>query len=599
MADDAKPSPLQKIKSRFNLSLAAMVSMVVAVLLIGLAAIAWVIYATDPTRVAWGDYMTIGRAAGLIALWATTIAVTYMTVRVWMNDVPIGHRPVSEGWKAGEQLLARHGVQLSDLPCFVVLGCPTRHQQEQWFGATGVSTPHPASGQAPAIDWHLDQDRILIFCRDLGVYGGLLRSTEVDRPDEVENHAETPSKPCGTDNVNAPTDQREAEPASTDSTILLEQETKNPVANDSVMIGSDGPQEDASGNVGSDDGAKHSADPISISDAPSTVAMAAPKTSATKSSAGQETTTFASAMQTLDRASALVSDAQSFSEAVVPEAPSPEPLSSVSTTNYQASMSQFCMRLRSARFPHSSINGILVLVDSQTFSSRTSTPREASESGRLLGRAIRKDLEQLQLELGVATPVTTLVSENNQPGDYLELCRRLRQVEPDRTTALGQTFSSEQIPTEDSMNELADNAIGQVENRIHKIFQLPRSLAQPQNYRLVRMLIRCRRWRSGLRSLMVESSATSQREGAEGIVSSSEPTIVSGLFVASPTNSPVAEGYVGSVIDRMISQQNHLAWTRDEQASWTRHRRALSGLAASTVLLAICLVVQLWIVLAS
>lgn len=630
MSDDAKPSLLQKVHSRLNFSLAAVVSTVVALLLLALAAIAWMIYATDPTRVAWGDYFTIGRAAGLLGLWLATVAITYLTVRVWMNDVSLGHQNVSEGWKAGEKLLARHAVRLTDLPCFVVLGCPTRHQQEKWFGAGGVSTPHPTTGQDPALDWHLDQDRILIFCRDMGVYGGMLRSTDGG---QSESNASQRSVFSNQASLATKEDtQAEAKVVEVGPQESIVAEGIVGPTDGETDAQADGETEGGESGVSSGDHEQSlhheqydASNTVSMSDTPSTITKASPKppasltstASATDSRVGTEATAVVSAMATLDHASALIRDAQKSQEAMIQEARMPEPLSSVSTTDHQQALSKFCTRLRAARFPHAPINGILVLVDSQFLSGRsgygqnasrhsasytaksyTATASEAAESGRFIGRAIRSDIEQMQLELGVAAPVTTLVSESTQPDDYIELCRRLRQVEQEKQVAMGQPFASEQIPTVEAMNGLADDAISQVENRIQRVFQLPRSLTQPQNYRLVRMLIRCRSWRTGLRSLMVESSATGHRDGAVSVGASSEPGIVSGLYVASPTNSPLATGYVRSVIQRMIAQQNHLSWTREERVSWTRYRRVLASLVTTTVLLSIGMAIQLWLVLA-
>ena len=174
MSDEPKPTIMQRIKSWFDLSLAAMAAIVVGIVLLSIAAIAWLIYSVDPNRIAWGDYLTIPRAAGLFALWTLSCITTYFGVRVWMNDVPTGDRRIREGWNAGMLLLSKHGVKLSDLPCFVVLGCATRHEQDLLVGAEGFSTPHQSSSSAPAIDWHLSKDRILIFCRDIGVFAGLL-----------------------------------------------------------------------------------------------------------------------------------------------------------------------------------------------------------------------------------------------------------------------------------------------------------------------------------------------------------------------------------------------------------------------------------------
>ena len=566
MSDKPQPTIIDKMKSCVDLSLAAVAAMLVGIVLLSLAGITWLVYSVDPTRVAWGDYMTIERLLGLLALWCLTCLATYGSVRVWMNDTPVGHRRVREGWKAGMTLLSKHGTGIADLPCFIVFGCSTRHEQDQLVGKEGFGVAHQDASQCGAIDWHLSDDRILIFCRDVGVYARMLQNADRGKDSEPSVPPKTRS-----DRLVESGEQAESEDSAASDTTA----TVAP------------PEDTVQDNVRDTDGALASTD---SHPSPTAVATVATDVQATKQS-NAEKASIDRVLTQLDRANTLVHDAQAVgtmpltAESIVESIPST--VSSVEKTMSQKLLSQLCGRLRAARFPHSPINGTMVMVNSGVIGD--------PESARGLGRAIRNDLDQLRAELGVTSPVTVLVSDTDHHEDFAELARRLRisGQGQGQDVMLGKDFESGEIPTVDAMNRLAVDAVRQTQNRIHQIFQVRGSLAQPQNHRLVRVLLRCRRWRQALQGLMVEScSDVSASTAIEDPLT--DAPIVSGLYFASPGSSSLAGGFVRSVMDRMVGQQNHLVWTAREKRRTARYQRTIRALAFVTTALSIALAAQLW-----
>tara|TARA_R110002049_G_scaffold4601_2_gene31735 strand:+ start:20779 stop:22608 length:1830 start_codon:yes stop_codon:yes gene_type:complete len=605
MSDEAKPTAMQKIKSYFDLSLAALVSLVVGVILLALAGIAWLIYSLDATRIAWGDYMTTPRIVGLVGLWVLSVATTYFSVRVWMSDVPVGDRRIREGWKAGMKLLSKHGVALADLPCFVVFGCTNRHEQDLLVGADGHGTIHQSSAGLPAIDWHLSDERIMIFCRDIGVYGSLMQNFDA---------SETFATAGSSTTTQTATPRREASIATDADTKDAEKNAASDDANTESDIDQQANQDASShanaADTQSDDDPESSdestlspelSDTNSSASAPTLTADPVVKSSGTGTDVAARAETITSALTSLDRANALVRDAlvadpqaidatPLISEEVV-ETPS---ITSIQATESQALLSQFCTRLRASRFPHSAINGALVVVDAAVVAA-------SNQSARTVGRAIRSDLDQLRVELGVSSPVTMLVAEKEHADDFAELGRRLRIIGQDQDIALGKEFESAELPTVAAMNQLAGDSVRQIQHRIHQIFHTPRSLAQPQNHRLVRVLIQCRRWSDALRALMVESCASAETSHE----SASDAPIVSGLYIApagksshaasSQKSSMLTAGFIRAVLDRMVDQQNHLAWTSKERQRGAKHQWTVNLLRMLTLVLAIAFALQLWI----
>lgn len=569
MSDDPKPTLKERIQAKFRFSLATWSACAVGVSLLLVAALAWCLYSLDSSRVAWGAYMTLGRAATLLVLWAVACAVTYLTVRVWMHDLPVTDTRIADGWNAGMQLFSKHGVGLSDLPCFVVLGCPSRYQQDRWCGELG-HTPTPSQGpQAPAIDWHLTNERVLLFCRDVGVYGTLLqelagknRKSATDDSSADDSTLTASAKLPDTEQIDSgDTDEEPAVGAD-----QLEDEKIEPPAE----LWAEGNSASSAGDVPSPSGAT------------TTQATLTNRPSTTNEQVAQN-----NALRSLDRVHELVNDAQR----IVPTSDNPslvaESLTSMQTSECQESLTQLCNRLRSSRFPSCAINGTLVLVESEFLRNTTTTARN-------LGRAIRSDLEQLRRELGISCPTTVVVSDSQSSDDYVELFRRMTLSQPD-CDELGIKFDSEELPGAEAMNSLADRLVNEVESQINGLFRAPDALSQPHNHRLVRVLIRCRRWRQSLRTLMVEAcgSISDVSAGAAGTAAAPDRSIVSGLFVAAPGDSAVLRPHRQAVFRRMFAQQNHLDWTSSAKRQDGIQRRVVRALVMISVLLTITLLIQL------
>ena len=101
---------------------------------------------------------------------------------------------------------------------------------------------------------------------------------------------------------------------------------------------------------------------------------------------------------------------------------------------------------------------------------------------------------------------------------------------------------------------------------------------------------------------MVESCAV----GAGGVTAAatgnrlaSDTPIVSGLFFGTPEISPTVQRFTRAVFQRMVQQQNHLAWTIAERKRWAMDRRMIAALSAVTLVLAFVLAVQLWMLLSA
>ena len=126
---DSQPSHASRFRRLLRFSVAGWATIVMGVTLQVVAVTAWIVYSLDPSRVAWGNYMTLNQALGLLLLWALCCFLTYWSVRLWMRQPPIADKALRESWKSGRDWLAHHSYALGELPVFIVLGCWSRHLQ--------------------------------------------------------------------------------------------------------------------------------------------------------------------------------------------------------------------------------------------------------------------------------------------------------------------------------------------------------------------------------------------------------------------------------------------------------------------------------------
>lgn len=624
MTDEQPPTMIDRVKSRLQLSVAATATVVVGVVLLLVASIAWLVYSLDPSRVAWGDYMSIGQGLSMLALWVLSCLFTYWSVRLWMQQPPVGESALHDSWSRGTNWIASHGVDLKQMPCFVVLGSSSRYWQEQLF-EHGRHLPHsPEDVEAP-IDWVLADDHVLLVCRHVGVYSRLIEKmrartstpiTDAKPPFDLTAHRQetgiaATSGPVG--NLESPETAASSEIVATGNEIAASgQSDATPIENDPLTAGSEpesSPPEPGNGSRplrsrekqlrsdGSHDGHRSPLAPLDFDETGTAIAPLQRSRSESMPSESESHPAL-DALKELDQ---LVQQA-SRDEATSPtdqERSEPVPqtvlLDSLELVQSQDAISRLCTCLKGCRYPLSPINGVLVVADPEQMVDEA--------SARAIGRAVRSDLEQIQGELGVISPVTTLVIEHPYHDDVAELSRRLATsprlvdaIAPNLDSSgavLGRAFDPAGVPTQQALSTLVDQTIASIRNRIEDILGSPESLTQPSNHRLVRLSIRFRFWSARLQQFMTESCGTirSYRD------SDAEPLMSTGLFFAGLGSGSLLRRFTGAAIDQMKAQQDHLQWTAAQLGQHAKQRTMLRWLVAATCLLAFVLLAQMWLAL--
>jgi hypothetical protein len=113
----------------------------------------------------------------IIAVLAITLATptaTYYLVRLWLEGDVSRYPDIDRAWEAGIQALADEGIDVTDLPLYLVLGVPNESEAAELIGAARISMVVSGSpkGKAP-LHWYASHDAIYLVCTGLGRLGRL------------------------------------------------------------------------------------------------------------------------------------------------------------------------------------------------------------------------------------------------------------------------------------------------------------------------------------------------------------------------------------------------------------------------------------------
>jgi len=111
---------------------------------------------------------------GILAVLVATPTATYFLVRLWLEPDVSKYPDVDRAWEAGVQALAEAGIDLTDLPLYVVLGVPNENDAAGLIAAARITTVVAGSpkGKSP-LHWYASSDAIYLLCTGLGRLGRL------------------------------------------------------------------------------------------------------------------------------------------------------------------------------------------------------------------------------------------------------------------------------------------------------------------------------------------------------------------------------------------------------------------------------------------
>lgn len=499
------------IQAISGISLAARVSLLVAITMWLLAGATWWMYANDPTRLGWGSYMTPQRGAMLVTMWMVCVAAVYASIRVAMNDTPLGHAGVQKAWRTGRALLASRGVRLSDVPCYLALG--TEHITHKSANSNGDQnfddrdTQNDTATLSDCVQWNLQDGGLIASLTGLGRY---------------EPSRQTPSN----------------------ATVSLVRETRPTSVRENQSA-------DASLKLES-----------------------APGESNNQTALIDESSTVPPSSEVEQRVTAVVDQADRMLNHAMGNAPSssgdhstntnddlnatlhPLPVQSDRSLRRERGLIEFLQRLRRERHPYAAINGILAIIPETTLARRNESTGDRGNHSHaaLAGRQLAHDLRLIREILGLDVPVTICIEESFA-------------IPPNRTSETqGVTNSQDNLnwgrhldPAQRwdaaSMSGLADRVVASIVDRIDGQLlstvldghDRPAAIAQNQRYQC--FAAQCRQLRSTLPAFLAEAFPLD--------LANQDSVRLAGVFVDQPDrfNDP-------SGVMRVLNHQQHeLQWT--------------------------------------
>jgi hypothetical protein len=550
--------------------LAAKVTFAVGVSLLLITIATWIVYNAQPQRVAWGDYLNGTQIVTLASLWVVTCGITYWTVRLWSEEVPVRYSELEIAWRAGFQKMAQQGIDVQRLPLFLVLGCHDEKSQLQLLNQCGfkpVTGLIPASSGAP-IRWSITEESVLLFCNQIGLLGTIQSRIALHQPlaKSVASHV------LPLDAFRMETTQN-IRPNWTDSEL----DGIASEGSESMVAQGDFDKSYVPPMAANLRGSVHTGAAV-------TAEQRLVRRKSELESLADDTT------RRLDETEELIAKFENrsgfpFESSVLAGNPHAEILSSNEQVECQAMLEDFCRRLRGSRRATAPINGILAWID---------TPQlmDSANCSTKLGESLRKDLDELESLLGIQAPVTVVLDQMHAVPGFSELIRRLG---PERASVamLGEAFSLEKYPDSTSINQLSRNAVRTLCSAAYHHFHAPNGTGQPGNHKLFQMVAAGRgKLSRSLQPFLVQSISVADG-GNRADSRADEPTLFGGVFFASSCDEPIKQGFVRGIFSRMMDQQELLNWTSRRRQAEKRYSLAILTLQCVSFLLFVLFVCQI------
>ena len=153
-----------------GMSLPARVAVLMALFLVLCVVISFVAYWYNPDSPFWRA--VIGRrwfVWTLLALLVLIPIVLYYTIKLWLEGEASPFADIDRAWKAGLDELERQGLDLSQIPIFLILGSSGDAQEKALFNSAKLSLNVKEVPQGPAaIHWYGSQDGIYVTSTTVG-----------------------------------------------------------------------------------------------------------------------------------------------------------------------------------------------------------------------------------------------------------------------------------------------------------------------------------------------------------------------------------------------------------------------------------------------
>ena len=417
----------------FGISMAARVAILVWLLLIACAAVSilvflWMTPERSPidVKLNFNFYLVVFILIMVIPL------VVYKAVQLWLEGEVSRFPDIERAWKAGLAELKANGLDLTDIPLFLVLGSADEKQSKSLFAAAKLDLGMEGTPEGPAaLHWYGNTDGIYLVVNDASCLGKLsgLAQDAVGRPSPM-------SAPSAA----------QASHGGIRGTIVAGQEN---IAADEI----------ARGGQSRDTSIPEASDGPPVADIRGTMEV------------------FSSGPSTSNASAADAAGASDQRMAVA--------LGQADKVEQTERFAYVCRLIRRARQNLCPINGVLTLMP---FGLIQRSPRDSRE----LQRAVQADLAVVRRVLQIRCPVTAMVVGMENESGFCELVRRVGRSRASGQR-FGRGFPILCPPTPERLGALSAHVCGAFEDWTYALFREPGALSKPGNTRLYALLCKIRR----------------------------------------------------------------------------------------------------------
>ncbi|MFN7843882.1 MAG: type VI secretion protein IcmF/TssM N-terminal domain-containing protein [Pirellula sp.] len=604
-----------RIASWVRITLAGWVSIGVGISLLAIGGLVGVAFHTRSERISWGEYLSWAQLGLMAGLWLAICFASYWLVRISLSQLPPSGIGLIEAWKSGIDALAKRGISIRDVPIFLVLGCENSKNQLTFMQQIGMATAIPIcpeNSNAP-IRWFISDDRIIVVCQDIGMYTLAQSRLEVHL---ARLQAELPfSDVClpmtlvDDQESGAGDSFKEAHHSSSDFhgingldeplTSELEQPAVIPFPG---LADIDEPSGDRYDTTQKESLVAESSAPIFSPwvdriETTSHSYVAERKAVSHKPVTNNEvkeqrlfgqldrTEELVALVQKEDDSieSPLVFEQDIASQAVTRGKLSVSILNSSERIRSQIGLSDLCNLIGNARGELAPINGILVRVD-------TAALVRCNPLAQQCGQELRQDLEQLQQQLGIQTPVSIVLDNFHQFDSFQQLIKRLG---PNTTAgiAIGELYDVRRSISTVNITVACSRLTRSLTRAVYHAFKTQDGKLRPQNHKLFPLLHLCRgSLKDSINDFLVQAFPPADFNN-----SATGESLLHGLYAMGSGDTETQRGFGSHVLRNLSDESESLAWTPDRLRLEKRYRARVSFLQALCLLLTISATILLWL----
>jgi len=544
-----------------SLSMPAQVAIIMAIVLIIIFVVAAVVAVMNPDSanlwpilIKW--FLVLGALIVVIPL------VLYKALMLWLEG-PVSRYPaIDAAWKAGMAALSAKGLDIRQIPLYLVIGSASEEQERATFRASGreflVNGATDEEGRA--LLWYANSKAIYVVCSRTSCLSMSARSMFSekekdgvdDKSDAVESASGGKTIICGSGGIASPRgDSSHGGILNTVTQILGK--GRRAAQTDSELVPS------PTVTLSSAQPAGDSGSPTIMPPRPSQTILG----------------TIILQVGHIARGSGRKDQS------------SADPIKDT-----QGCFEYVCQLIRRAREPYAPINGVLVLLPFFLTSSRKPGVKD------LLFRALKTDIEQVLTILMLRCPVLVLVTEMDDEAGFMEFVRRLAgqlgaAIAQQR---FGAGFPTEVQLTEQRLHRLAAQARHRFEVFVYGFYCAPEALKRlAGNRSLYGFLCRIRRTTENLKTILravyeLNPGLTSQQKAVGELV------FFSGCYFGGTGPTPERQSFVKGWFDKADEHEDDLEWTDAALRQDARYRLlGQVGLAVDTLLLIGVIAAGLWL----